>query len=281
MIYLRKNSKMFIIIMIYLVSFAVGINGSGILSSFSNDPPDLNDYEILEKFDNLKNEKKVIVEINSTDLEQSITEIEEIIDLFSATIIISERKGNHLVSLFEIPRIYSDEILTNLRTLDKYKSEKIITKMPGLEINIEERIQNYHLSKEHIKRVIAETSMPERLTLYYNQLSSIQNSLDSLVTMKKKNISLVKKDIVLLKVIELGNDKTPLLATVIELLKLSFYTIILVTLILVILYLFMVLMMYLMNKLGLKTAKSKIGYYGKYSNEKKKVKRIYKNTEEN
>lgn len=281
MIYLKKNSKVMIIVLVFIVSFGLGIKYSHIINSFKNENNEVYNKTISKEFELVKNKSKVIINIESEDFIKDIDQYEKLIDKYNSNVLLSERNEHYLLSLMEVPSDNMDNILADFYKFDFFKSEKKIMRSKDVYINVDERIENYKLTKNKLKNLIAETNLPERMDQYYSQLKSVQNSLDSLITVKSEMNNQSNNDIILLKLIRKQTKNVSLTSRIFILLKYTFFSIILISIVLIVLYLLMLLLMSVMKLLGIKNARSSAGYYGKYSVNNRKVKRVYKKMDDN
>ncbi len=275
MMYMRRNSKIMIVILVFVVYFAFGVKKSKILSSFGNPYRSGITELVMDRFDALKNTQKIIVSINSAEYINDIDKTEKLLKVNQAKEILSERNTGTYVSLVEIERSKSEEVLSTLRASEYYVSDKMITQDLGVKLNIDERVSNLELSKKQVKKLLANTSMPDRLDQLSNQLNKIQTSLDSLETVKDVNSSLIDNNIILIEIVKQSQNNS-LSSSIISLVKTTFITIIVLSIVLTLLFLIMLFLLWLMKKLGIKTSRSGSGYYGNYDYNPRRVKRVYK-----
>ena len=283
---LRRETKFFIIFIIFFISFYLAAKWSHIFSGFKNRQVRPNLEYAMKLFNNARNYKKIKIIITEGKEDNNIDAINSLVSKYGKTIYV-EKKPLYFTAIIQIPDSLYSDFITNLRQIKMPNEENIITTPhKTTKIDIKEHLQNAILAKETIITALKSKRIsPDRFTNYQKQLNKIQAEIDSLKSIDTSTKINSKQNIVLLsayKNINVNNLSTSikvfmlaLIASMIALSILGF-----------ILYFFTALILFLMKKVGIKTATASSGSY-KYNYNKgyygksgiKRVKRIYKDKE--
>ena len=287
MVKIKKGTKYFIIFIIFFMSFYVAAKYSHILSGFNSQTikPNLaHANEIFNKSDNYKKIKIIIPEAKDENVANKVATI--IGNYNDVKIKYNEKRQNYYTTVLEIPDTLYRNFIAELRTVKMPAQENLITSPKSeLKIDIKEHIENALLTKETIKKELNKRLTPERFKGYQTELMSVQAQIDSLKNLENFTKNNMTKDIILLSIYK--NIKVNPLADATKKFFIAlFVSVILLSIVGMLLYLFMTFILYLMRKMGLKTATGggsgkynynynyNKGYYGRGGI--KKVKRIYK-----
>jgi len=287
MIKLRRGTKYFIIFLIFAVSILLGLKRSHLIGNFSQKKIVVNTSRAQEIFSKSPNCKKINMKYNVDDEKEVISKISNILSNKYSVTKFRNTKNNSLVLVAEFPDSLFSEVIPSLRKIKGLTEDNIRTSMgKGLEINVEEHLNNSKLVKEQIKEAIKNTRISaDTRDRLMNQLGKVQTEIDSLSNkyiIQKQN---KENDLLFLTVVRNYSDsllgrsvKSFVITTIIVMLALSIG--------MFFLYFAMVFILKLMSKLGIRTARDTAsgkyynydynrGYYG--NSHHKKVKRIYKN----
>ncbi len=283
---LRRGTKFFIIFLIFFISFYVAAKSSHIFSGFKTKQVKPRTENALKIYNQATNKKKITIVITEGKEDNNIDSISNIVSKYGK-ILYSEKKPMYFTAVIELPDSIYNNFISEIKTIKQPQEENIFsTPTENIKIDIKEHLQNALLAKETIINALKSKRLsPERFTNYQSQLSNIQAEIDSL-----KNLNSLTKinstyDVVMLttyKNISINNFASSFKKFVIVFIG----GIIILSLIGFVLYLFTVLILYLMKKVGIKTAVASgssykynynKGYYGKSGI--KRVKRIYKDKE--
>ena len=283
---LRRETKFFIIFIIFFISFYFSAKWSHIFSGFKTKQIRPNLEYALRIFDTAQNHKKIKIMITEGKEENNIDSISSIVSKYGE-IKFSEKKPLYFTAVIQIPDSLYNDFIMQIRSIKIPREENVIsTSNEKINIDIKEHLQNAILAKETVINALKSKRLtPERFKNYQNQLSTIQAEIDSL-----KNLNIISKlntqyDLILLstyKDISVNNLSSSLKKFLIALIV----SMVILSVIGFILYFFVVLILFLMKKVGIKTATSSSGSY-KYNYNKgyygksgiKRVKRIYKDKE--
>jgi len=285
MVKIKKGTKYFIIFLIFFMSFYVAAKYSHILSGFSSQTIKPNLTMANGVFNNSHNYKKVRIVIPEAKEENVANKVVSLIDGYKdIKIKYNEKQQNYYTTVLEIPDSLYRDFIVELRAVKVPSQENLVTSpKSNLKIDIKEHLENAILTKETIKKELNKRLTPERFKGYQAELMSVQTQIDSLKNLASITKNNMSKDIVFLSVYK--NIKINPLANATKKFFISlFVSVILLSIIGVFLYLFMTFILYIMRRMGLKTATGggggkysynyNKGYYGRGG--VKKVKRIYK-----
>ncbi len=279
MINMHKHSKYAVIILIFILSILTGLKVSNLIYTLEGPQPLNGNKQMREVFDNLKYNRKLVMEYQSKDIISLRSKIMELANLSAAVQINSEASENSYVVLLEVKNESFKEFYNSLLQMEGFYQEQFYNDAPEYDINIEEHISNKELAKMQLQNLLKHSVIPERVDQYNDQLENIQAEIDSLHNMKIQYSKF--KNNTLISIESFKNiNATKLLLSALK--KFGIYTSI--TLILLVgffIILFFILdnLLKLMKAVGIKTTgRSSSAYY--YSPRKKKIKRKYKDEEE-
>ena len=286
MVRLRRNTKYFIIGIMFIVSIFVGLERSRFLKSFRQTAPSINLSDFQKTYDNAYNSKKIKMVFNVEEINVPVSELNGVLSEYSIFTKNSDSKSNYTVSILEFPDSLFTDVMSDLREIKGLTEEKVKTPEDvSFDIDIEEHLNNKIIVRERIKESLKNPRLNqdsiERLRF---SLNSVQTSIDSLnnqKTIQERNRTF---NLLFLTILQ-KSDRT---YTAMRIAKsfgifLGYFLIYMValTILLLILFFMMNIILKLMSALGLRTARgTSKGYNYSYGSYGRKVKRVYKGKKE-
>ncbi|MCF7857832.1 MAG: hypothetical protein K9N07_00705 [Candidatus Cloacimonetes bacterium] len=277
---LRRDVKIFIIVLTILFSVYLGINRSNLDKVFVHSEIKLDIRQAENIYNDSHNNKKIRFDYEIDDLAKINSLIAEINTIESSNILYSEIKNKYSLVIVELPVEISRDILTRFRMLNGLANESIIRKGVITEsTDLKENLNNNFITKKRIQNLINESVSPETIERFREQLEIIQAKIDSLGSrndIRKHNAS---NELIMIKAVKTSSGNTALRRSMIVFSITTLVSIIFLILGLIIAYYIFVLMYKLMLLLGIRTSRgdsSNYNYNKKSYGRSKKVKRIYK-----
>ena len=278
---IRKETKLFLIVVTILLSIFLGVKRSNLDKIFVQSDVKIDVTKANEIFEDSYNNKKIRFEFNVQDLTEVNTLLSDVSKMDNVNILHSELKSTYNLSVFEIPINASDDVVNKLRSIDGISNESIQKAgMVMVNTNLKENLNNNQIAKKRIQKLINESVSPDRITSFRNQLDMVQAKIDSLGIQEEIKKHNAEFDIVMLTAIKSVNGNAVLRSSLSVFILTTVASILLIIVGLIISYYIFVLMYKLMLVLGIRTSR---GSTTNYNYNKKgygrKVKRVYKDAD--
>ena len=289
MIRLRRSTKYFIVVAVFVVSILVGLDKSKLHKNFGEKKSNVNVTTASELFKKAGHFKKIKMSFYPKDYQAARKTIANELGKKGITRKFWDSTPNYMILVSEVPDSCSSEIISKLRNIQGLSEDKIYTDSDqDILINVEEHLKNKKLVKERIKSDLSNSNRrmtEDGIARLERSLSRIQTEIDSLSN--QVEIHKRKKEHNLLFVTAIKQDtKSSMKHTIQDFILTTVVMIISLTIALVIFYFLLVGLLRLMKKLGIRTAQESgkysynyNKYYG-YGSRNKRVKRIYKDKKE-
>jgi hypothetical protein len=278
---IRKEIKLFLIVVTILLSIFLGIKRSNLDKIFIQSDVKIDLSKADDIFENSFNNKKIRFEFHVDDLTEINTLLTDVSTMDNANILHSELKSTYNLSVFEIPIDTSDDVVSKLRSIDGISNESIQKAgMVMVNTNLKENLNNNQIAKKRIQKLINESVSPDRITSFRNQLDMVQAKIDSLSIQEEIQKHNAEFDIIMLSAVKNANGSATLRSSLSIFVLTAIASLLLIIVGLIISYYIFVLMYKLMLVLGIRTSR---GSSSNYNYNKKsygrKVKRVYKDAE--
>ena len=285
MIRLKKDLKFVIILLIILISLYMGYRRSGIKRAFLPTTISIDTSTADKMFNNLGNNRKVLLKYNVMDKDTANKEVNEVAFSDETTIMYSDIKNNYILQILEIPQQNFQDVIMSLRNIEGLSVENIETgKTILIDDNIQESIKNNKIAKKRIQELINKTTSPETMSRFKMELEETQAKIDSLANLTSVSSHYSDNDIFYINIIKDSKPSTTLKNASIEFILTTFIVMIILIIGLLIFYFIYIALTLLMNAMGIKTRRGGSGasnysynYNKRPSN--RKVKRIYKDAD--
>ncbi len=278
---IRKEMKLFLVVITILLSIFLGIKRSNLDKVFVQTDVKIDMTAANEIFEDSFNNNKIRFDYYVEDLTEINTLLSDISKMDNSNILHSEQKSIYNLSVFEIPTDISDETVNKLRSIAGISNESIQKAgMITVNTNLKENLNNNQIAKKRVQSLINESVSPDRITSFRNQLDKIQAKIDSLSIQEEIQKHNAEFDIVMLSAIKSTNGNAILRSSLSLFLLTTIASLILIIVGLIVSYYIFVLMYKLMLVLGIRTTRSDTSNYN--YNKKgygRKVKRIYKDSD--
>lgn len=278
MIKLKKGTKLFVIVLILMLSvfFSYKFTHLGSILGSKSQALELN--EPIEMFNESSVQKKVKVSYLSKDHKLTLKEVNKVIADFNLDTVISMQSNNVHSMVLQGSLMDFNEIIGKLRSLEGLEVERIF-KNPNFkfDIDVDEHIQNKIATKIKLKDMMEKSSLPDRVKEFNAQLQKVQTSIDSLRSSKIKQSELKNDFIVNINIAQLRNIGLLNLSIIKSFLFTFLASLFGMFVLFLIFYYFAELFLKMMKLVGIGTSHGTTGYQ---YNRHKKVKRVYKKDEE-
>ena len=278
---IRKETKLFLVVVTIVLSIFLGIKRSNLDKIFVQSDVKIDLSKADDIFENSFNNKKINFEFNVQDLTEINTLLTDVSTMDNANILHSELKSTYNLSVFEIPIDASDDVVSKLRSIDGISNESI--QKAGIVMvntNLKENLNNNQIAKKRIQKLINESVSPDRITSFRNQLDMVQAKIDSLSIQEEIQKHNAEFDIIMLSAVRNINGNAALRSSLSVFILTTIASLLLIIVGLIISYYIFVLMYKLMLVLGIRTSR---GSSSNYNYNKKsygrKVKRVYKDAD--
>lgn len=274
MIKLKKATKLFIVILILMLSVFFSYKYTHLSDILGSRNQALELKETIEIFNESPVEKKVKVSYLSKDQKITLREVNKVISDFKLETILSIQDKDIHSLVLQGSLIDFNEIIGILRNLKGLEAERIF-KNPNFnfDIDVDEHLQNKMATKIKIKDMMEKSSLPDRVREFNAQLEKVQTSIDSLRSSKRKQSALKNEFILNINIAQLKNTGLSTLTIVRNFLFTFLASLFGMFVLFIIFYYFIELFLRLMKLVGIGTVHSTTGYQ---YNRHKKVKRVYK-----
>lgn len=286
MVRLRRNTKYFIVLLMFIVSIFIGLEQSNFLKSFRQKAPSIKLTVFQKTYDKASNSKKIKMVFNVEEISVPVSELNDVLSEYNIFTRNSDSKSNYTVSILEFPDSLFTDVMTDLRKIKGLTEEKVKTPEDvSFDIDIEEHLNNKIIVKERIKESLKNPRLnQESIERLRFSLNSVQTSIDSLNNQKTIQDRNRTFNLLFLTILQ----KSDRAYTVMRIAKsfgkfIGYFLIYMVafTIILFILFFIMNFILKLMAALGLRTARgTSKGYNYSYGSYGRKVKRVYKGKKE-
>ena len=286
MVRLRRNTKYFIIGIMFIVSIFIGLERSRFLKSFRHTAQSINLSDFQKTYDKASNSKKIKMVFNVEEISVPVSELNGVLSEYNIFTRNSDSKSNYTVSILEFPDSLFTGVMSDLRKIKGLTEEKVKTPEDvSFDIDIEEHLNNKIIVRERIKESLKNPRLnQESIERLRFSLNSVQTSIDSLnnrktIQERNKNFNLLFLTIL---------QKSGRTYTAMRIVKsfgifIGYFIIYMVAFIILLFILFFLMhsILKLMSVLGLRTARgTSKGYNYSYGSYGRKVKRIYKGKKE-
>jgi hypothetical protein len=292
---LKKSTKYIIVIVIIVVAIYFATRLSDIQNIFNHKIAvnKIDDSRAEDVFVNANNDKKIKLLYSTSNLTEFNTALQKIYGKYDINPQYANDTRNYYVSVFDFADSLSDQVMADLRGLERLNQEFLDTADPdNFKINIEDHIEN----KERVKRTLenkidnAVLLTEDRINKYNQNLTNIQMEIDSLKNQQNIIKSLIDNKLVYVASLYQDTSQRLTLRTrrinMVKNFLLYFMAFLIISiLVLVVANYFFIFIFKLMHLLGIKTSRSSTGgsnYGGTsyksryYYRRPKKVKKIYK-----
>jgi hypothetical protein len=285
MIKLRSSTKYVIVIAVFFVSVAIGLQRSKLHKSFGEQQTVLDVKTAQDLFDKSPHFKKIRMGFRPADFQKTKSAITSELNNELITRKYWDSTGQYIVLVSEIPDSLASSIVSNLRNINGLVEDKIFTDSnQDIEINVEEHLKNKQLVKERLKTDLSNPNrrMTEQsVASAERSLSKLQTEIDSLSNQVKIHKQRKERNLLFLTAVnaQTGNR---FMKSLQEFIFTTILMLIVLTVGLLIFYFIMVMFLKLMKKLGIRTAQGTGNYsynynkYYGYGAKNKRIKRIYK-----
>ncbi|MBT4574981.1 MAG: hypothetical protein HOB92_00800 [Candidatus Cloacimonetes bacterium] len=280
---IRKETKLFLVVVTIVLSIFLGIKRSNLDKIFVQSDVKIDLSKADDIFENSFNNKKINFEFNVQDLTEINTLLTDVSTMDNANILHSELKSTYNLSVFEIPIDASDDVVSKLRSIDGISNESI--QKAGIVMvntNLKENLNNNQIAKKRIQKLINESVSPDRITSFRNQLDMVQAKIDSLGIQEEIQKHNAEFDIIMLSAVRNINGNAALRSSLSVFILTTIASLLLIIVGLIISYYIFVLMYKLMLVLGIRTSRGSSSNYNYNYNKKgygRKVKRVYKDAD--
>ena len=280
---IRKETKLFLVVVTIVLSIFLGIKRSNLDKIFVQSDVKIDLSKADDIFENSFNNKKINFEFNVQDLTEINTLLTDVSTMDNANILHSELKSTYNLSVFEIPIDASDDVVSKLRSIDGISNESI--QKAGIVMvntNLKENLNNNQIAKKRIQKLINESVSPDRITSFRNQLDMVQAKIDSLSIQEEIQKHNAEFDIIMLSAVRNINGNAALRSSLSVFILTTIASLLLIIVGLIISYYIFVLMYKLMLVLGIRTSRGSSSNYNYNYNKKgygRKVKRVYKDAD--
>ncbi|MBT4331869.1 MAG: hypothetical protein HOD64_01205 [Candidatus Cloacimonetes bacterium] len=280
---IRKETKLFLVVVTIVLSIFLGIKRSNLDKIFVQSDVKIDLSKADDIFENSFNNKKINFEFNVQDLTEINTLLTDVSTMDNANILHSELKSTYNLSVFEIPIDASDDVVSKLRSIDGISNESI--QKAGIVMvntNLKENLNNNQIAKKRIQKLINESVSPDRITSFRNQLYMVQAKIDSLGIQEEIQKHNAEFDIIMLSAVRNINGNAALRSSLSVFILTTIASLLLIIVGLIISYYIFVLMYKLMLVLGIRTSRGSSSNYNYNYNKKgygRKVKRVYKDAD--
>jgi hypothetical protein len=286
MFLLRKDTKYFLVFMIFIISILFGYRRSNIIRLFLPRPVTLDSRAADKVFDNSNNQRKISLRYsveNDSQIREKINNLAFAENVYTKY---SDSKKSYMIYIFEIPHQNAENIIKELRQLPGITAENIKSDADfAVDANIKENLDNYKLTKNRLQELINKTTSPQSLAKFQSDLERTQAKIDSLNNYVSIQDRYANND--LLYIISTSSASS---FSATQIIGRFFSTTFLVMLFLIgcllIFYLLMIVLTRVMSTLGIHTSHgsgsgSPYSYKSAYGKSYgRKVKRIYKDKSE-
>ncbi|HPR17568.1 MAG TPA: hypothetical protein PLD62_04905 [Candidatus Cloacimonadota bacterium] len=283
---LRKDTKIFIVLFIFIISFYVGAKSSHISRVFLPKQVNIDTKEADKIFETAQNQRKINMSFRTADDKGISNIIGGLVFKDDVTIKYSDVKPDYQVYIIELDNAKYIEELTKLHEQKGLVSEHIITN-PDLVIdtNIKESLENQILTKNRLRELINKTTAPVSLGKFQSDLEKTQAKIDSLNVFVSRQERLLNHDLIYLISVNQTSVTSSIGKIIGKFLTYTFLTMLFMIFGFFILYLLMLAVTSIMTVLGIRTAHGKGSSNYNYNNYNstygRKIKRIYKDKDGN
>jgi len=274
MIKLRKGTKLFVVILILMLSVFFSVKFTH-LTDILGSNSQLKELEDTGRvFSESPVEKKVKISYLAKDKNITLKDFNSIISDHKLKTLLSLQENEIHSMVLQGSIIDFNEIIGKLRNIEGIESERIF-KNPNFnfDIDVDEHLQNKIATKIKLKDMMAKSSLPDRVREFNSQLEKVQTQIDSLRSSKSKQAELKNEFVLNINIIQIRNAGISTLTIVKNFLITFLASLFIMFILFIIFYYFAELFLRLMKLVGIETVHSTTGYQ---YNRHKKVKRVYK-----
>ncbi|MFC1887483.1 hypothetical protein ACFLYK_01595 [Candidatus Cloacimonadota bacterium] len=280
MIKMHSHSKYIIIILIFIVSILVGIKTSNLKSVLDNNREVQESEKISKSFNSAQHYRKLAVIYQDGEIDTIVDKISKLAAGDDIELIYSEGSNSYFHYLLEIRNNAFEKNYALLHQIEGFLNEKIDNNnKPEYDINIDEHISNKELAKVQLQALLQHSAIPERVSQYNQQLEEIQEEIDILQNRKILQDKFENYTLVSILALRSVKHSVLILNSLKEFLIYTAISLLLIIILFTVLYVIFNNLLKFMKLIGIRTSSSSASYY--YSPKKKKIKRKYKDKEEN
>ena len=278
MITIRKNVKISVVILIFVISIIAGVTKSELLEFFSPQNYRIESDDAERIFEKANYIKKARITYFVDDNNKTSEKIKQLIHQKGHRIIYSKTEENYLISIIESPDSLYDYNSNWFNQIKGLQEEHVRSKeLPEYNYNLLEHVKNKETTKTKLLKMISQSNLPDRIQSLNKQLENVQSEIDSLIIQSRTRDLYINNYLMLIIVKEDQRNDIDLLARLYQFIVTTIIMVFFLIIVFLILYLIFVLIMNLMNIMGVRTSRRSSGYY--YNRPyRRKVKRIYKDS---
>jgi len=279
MITVRRNIKISIVILIFIISVIAGITKSELLEFFSPMDFRVESDDAEHIFERANYIKKARITFFADDNIKTTEKIKQLIRQKGYTAIYSKTEENYHISVVESPDTLYDYNSIWFNKIKGLQEEHVRTiELPDYSYEFLEHVKNKETTKTKLLKLISQSNLPERIHSLNKQLEDVQAEIDSLKIKNRTRNLYINNYLMLIVVKENQRNDLDLLARLYQFIVTTIIMVIFLIIVFLILYLILVLILYLMKIMGVRTSRRSSGYY--YSRPyRRRVKKIYKDSE--
>ncbi len=299
MISLRRKYKMYIVIGIVLLSIFIALRFSNVMDVFGKkEITNFSKLDATKDFEMKENFKKVQISYtvkNYEEFSKLMNELKSEFDIEEEYY--DDERGKYSVSILNFPDSVSTDVIARLRAMPGSRDYQIETRKTPPPLNIEDHKMNYEFLKERLQRSMEMTTTADNLSRLEGRMAKVQASIDSLNMVEERYQTNKGTATVLIKALITESSGSSVIQKVLSFVKNFILSFIFLTVLFFLIYFGLSVILRLMSYFGIRTTRSggsggynyysKKGYgsyggyggYGSYGR-KRKVKRIYKNKDE-
>ena len=278
MISITKSGKLFFISLIILLSLAIGIKKSNLMSKQKVRVTKNNKF--LDSFNNEANKNKTKISVSAINLRDNYNKILQNIYSLNGKLILKDFNSSQYSILFTVPDSLTSEFSKFIANYKIIKEESFFNKQNDIEVNTKQRIANNKMVLKKLENQLELRNLTETSISRINkQFNKIQTQIDSLEYLAKRQKSFLHSRLFWINSLKESKDNNIILQGIHFIVYSAISMVVLFILFFVLIYL-VDFILKLMEKAGIKTRKSSASSYGHRYSSEKKVKRIYKNNKE-
>ncbi len=281
MIRLRRGTKYFIIVLVFVIAVLSGLSRADLGNAFSPSRPRIDVRRAEDIFQKADNNRKYVVEYGHEELDPIYNNVQSILKTEVIDTKIMERRAEFFVAVFSLPNEMNDEIMNQLRSIEGFEQEKLSSPQKAdFELDIDQHLQDRQLVKRRLESELTETRLlsEDRIERLSGQLTRVQTEIDSLRSLSQKRLTDQNRDLVMIKAVQQTTEQMNTFVGEIKVFSITtLITLVSLIILLLIFYFIFVAVLEVMNIVGIRTLRGSSGGYNySKSGYGRKVKRIYK-----
>lgn len=281
MIRLRRGTKYFIIVLVFVISVLSGLSRANLGKAFSPSRERIDVRRAEDIFQKADNNRKYVVEYGHEELEPIYKSVQSILDTNEIDTKIMEKRAEYFVAVFSLPNEMNNEIMNQLRGIEGFEQEKLSSpQRADFELDIDQHLQDRRLVKSRLESELTETRLlsEDRIERLSNQLTRVQTEIDSLRSLSQKRRVDQNRDLVMIKGVQKTTEQLNTFVGEVKVFSITtLITLVSLIVLLLVFYFIFVAVLQVMNMVGIRTIRGSSGGYNySRSGYGRKVKRIYK-----